>query len=120
MRAGLAIMRELGTADEDVRAVGGGARSDLWLRLQADAYGRPIRRTAIDEGPAYGAALLGGVAAGVFRDVAEAETRVRLRDAVVEPDPERAKRYDELFAIHAGLYPATREAMHALTRLAGG
>jgi xylulokinase len=120
MRAGLAIMRELGTADEDVRAVGGGARSGLWLRLQADAYGRPIRRTAIDEGPAYGAALLGGVAAGVFRDVAEAETRVRLRDVVVEPDPERVKRYDELFAIHAGLYPATREAMHALTRLAGG
>jgi xylulokinase len=120
MRAGLEIMRELGTSDDDLRAVGGGARSELWLQLQADIYGRPVHRTAIDEGPAYGAALLGGVAAGVFRDVAEACALVRLRDEVVEPDAGRARLYDELFAIHAGLYPATREAMHALTRLAAG
>ena len=60
MRDGLEVMRGLGTPDDDLRAVGGGARSPLWLRLQADVYGRPIRRTLIDEGPAYGAALLGG------------------------------------------------------------
>ena len=80
MRDGLEVMRGLGTPDDDVRAVGGGARSPLWLQLQADVYGRPIRRTEVDEGPAYGAALLGGVAAGVFADVAEACERVRLRD----------------------------------------
>jgi xylulokinase len=120
MRDGLEIMRALGTPDDDVRAVGGGARSELWLRLQADVYGRPIRRTAIDEGPAYGAALLGGVAAGVYASAEEAGTRVRLREEVVEPDPERARRYDELYGVYAGLYPATRDAMHALTRLAGG
>jgi xylulokinase len=119
MRDGLEIMRALGTPDDDVRAVGGGARSELWLRLQADVYGRPIRRTAIDEGPAYGAALLGGVAAGVYASAEEAGTRVRLREEVVEPDPERARRYDELYRVYAGLYPATRDAMHALTRLAG-
>ena len=118
MRDGLEIMRALGTPDDDVRAVGGGARSELWLRLQADVYGRPIRRTAIDEGPAYGAALLGGVAAGVFASAEEAGTRVRLREEVVEPDPERVRLYDELYGIYAGLYPATRDAMHALTRLA--
>ena len=119
LRDGLEVMRGLGTPDDDVRAVGGGARSALWLRLQADVFGRPIRRTAIDEGPAYGAALLGGVAAGVYADAAEAGERVRLREEVVEPDPKRARRYDELYAVYAGLYPATREAMHALTRLAG-
>jgi xylulokinase len=119
MRDGLEIMRALGTPDDDVRAVGGGARSELWLRLQADVYGHPIRRTAIDEGPAYGAALLGGVAAGVYASAEEAGTRVRLREEVVEPDPERARRYDELYRVYAGLYPATRDAMHALTRLAG-
>jgi xylulokinase len=114
LRDGLEIMRRLGTPDDDLRAVGGGARSPLWMRLQADVYGRPIRRTVIDEGPAYGAALLGGVAAGVFADVEEASTRVRLRTDVTEPDPERARRYDELYAIYTGLYPALREAMHAL------
>ena len=40
MRDGLEVMRGLGTPDDDLRAVGGGARSPLWLRLQADVYGR--------------------------------------------------------------------------------
>jgi xylulokinase len=114
MRDGLEIMRDLGTPDDDMRAVGGGARSPLWMQLQADVYGRPVRRTVIDEGPAYGAALLAGVAAGVFADVAEASTQVRLRDEVTEPDAERARRYDELYQVYTSLYPALRDAMHTL------
>ena len=116
MRDGLEIMRGLGTPDDDLRAVGGGARSPLWLRLQAEVYGRAIRRTEVDEGPAYGAALLGGVAAGVFADVAEASSRVRLRAEVTEPDGERARRYDELHAVYASLYGALREQMHELAQ----
>ena len=69
MRAGLDVMRALGTAVDEVRATGGGARSPLWLQLQADIYGCPVRRTFVDEGPAYGAALLAGVASGVFDDI---------------------------------------------------
>jgi xylulokinase len=114
MRAGLEVMRALGTRVEEVRATGGGARSPLWLQLQADIYGLPIRRTVVDEGPAYGAALLAGVAAGVFDDIEAASAGVRLRESIVEPDPERARRYDELYEISVSLYPALRDAMHAL------
>jgi xylulokinase len=114
MRAGLEVMRALGTTVDDVRATGGGARSPLWLQLQADIYGCPIRRTAVDEGPAYGAALLAGIASGLFPDIEAATANVRLRELVIEPDPERARRYDELYAIFASLYPALRDAMHAL------
>ena len=115
MRAGLEVMRALGTDVEDVRATGGGARSPLWLQLQADIYGCPIRRTAVDEGPSYGAALLAGVASGLFADVETAAAEnVHLRDEVTVPDPERARRYDELYGIFVSLYPALRDAMHAL------
>jgi xylulokinase len=114
MRAGLDVMRALGTAVDEVRATGGGARSPLWLQLQADIYGRPIRRTAVDEGPAYGAALLAGVAPGVFSDIGAAGAGVRLSESITEPDPARARRYDELYEIFASLYPAMRDSMHAL------
>jgi len=107
---------EFGTAVDEVRATGGGARSPLWLQLQADVYGCPIRRTGVDEGPAYGAALLAGVASGVFTDLEAATSSVRLRESITEPDPKRARRYDELYAIFASLYPALRDAMHALGR----
>jgi xylulokinase len=119
LRDGLEVMRGLGTDDRDLRAVGGGARSELWRQLQADVLGRPVRRTTVDEGPAYGAALLGGVAAGVFADVGDATSRVRLRDEVTGPDPARARRYDDRHALYDSLYAPLRDAMHALADDAG-
>lgn len=114
----LEIMRELGLPVEEVRAVGGGARSALWRQLQADIYEEPIRRTEVDEGPAYGAALLGGTAAGTYRDIEEACSVVELRDEVTEPDPEHSRIYDEYNEVYRSLYPAQKDAMHRLLDLA--
>jgi xylulokinase len=120
LRDSLEIMRGLDVPIEQVRATGGGARSPLWCQLQADVYGVPIHRTTADEGPAHGAALLSGVAAGVYRDVAEACATVRLREEVTEPDPERTRIYEEYYGAYRSLYPATRPAMHRLAELAVG
>ena len=120
LREGLEIMRGLGVPIEDVRATGGGARSALWRSLQADVYGEPVRRTAADEGPAYGAALLAGVAAGTYGDVGEASSVVRVREEVTEPDPERVRTYEDYYGVYRSLYPATRDAMSRLTELASG
>jgi len=114
LRDSFEIMRGLDVPVEQVRATGGGARSALWRQLQADIYGVPICRTTADEGPAHGAALLSGVAAGVYRDVDEACSKVRLREEVTEPDLERTKAYEEYYRVYRSLYPATREAMHRL------
>ena len=117
LRDSLEILRELDVPVEQVRATGGGARSPLWRQLQADIYGEPIRRTTADEGPAYGAALLGGVAAGLYGDVREASHLVKLREEVTEPDARRAKIYEGYYEVYRSLYPATREAMSRLTEL---
>jgi xylulokinase len=120
LRDSLEIMRELDVTIEQVRATGGGARSPLWRQLQADVYGVPIHRTTADEGPAHGAALLSGVAAGVYRDVDEACSTVRLREEVAEPDPEQSRIYEEYYEVYRSLYPATESAMHRLTEFAVG
>jgi xylulokinase len=114
LRDSLEIMRGLGVAPGEVRATGGGARHPLWLELQADVYGIPVVRTAADEGPAYGAALLAGVAAGVFTDVDDACARVALRPEVVEPDAARRAAYEERYAVFRELYPATASLAHRL------
>ena len=119
MRDGLGIMRGLGVPVGGIRATGGGARSPLWRQLQADVYGAPIRRTTADEGPAYGAALLGGVAAGAFGDAGEAASLARLREEVTEPVGERTKIYEEHYEVYRSLYPETKDAMSRLTDLAG-
>ncbi len=99
------ILASLEVPVEQVRATGGGARSVLWRQLQADVYGVPIHRATADEGPAHGAALLAGVAAGFYRDVAETSSTVRLREEVTEPDPERTGSYEELYEVYRSLYP---------------
>ncbi len=118
LRDSLEIMRSLGVRVEDVRATGGGARSALWRQLQADIYDTPIRRTVADEGPAYGAALLAGVASGTYADVEEASSVVGLREEITEPDTGRSKQYEEYYEVYRSLYPATSSAMSRLTNLA--
>jgi xylulokinase len=108
LRDSLELLTGLGVKPEVGRVSGGGARSDLWLRILASVLGIPLERTAVEEGAAYGAALLGGVAAGVFADVhAAVETCVRPRDTV-EPDTEWRAAYDAGYETFRGVYPALR------------
>jgi xylulokinase len=108
LRDSLDLLRALGVDATRARISGGGARSDLWLRICAAVLGIPIERTVVEEGSAFGAALLGGVASGVFADVEEAVARtVRTLD-LVEPDPAWVDVYAELHTRYAALYPALR------------
>src|SRR3954467_4955300 len=66
------LLRALGCETTVARASGGGARSDLWLRICASVLGVPVCRMSVDEGSAFGAAMLGGVAGGLFGTVDEA------------------------------------------------
>jgi xylulokinase len=118
LRDALEIMRELGVRPATVIATGGGSSSPLWLRLQADVYGTVIRRTVIQEGAAYGAALLGHVAAGTFASVDEAVQVVRTLQEVTEPDPRAVGIYDAVFEVYRALYARTDDLMHRVTTAA--
>ena len=108
LRDALELLKELGVEPQIGRASGGGARSDLWLRIVASVLGVPLERTAVEEGAAYGAALLGGVAAGVFGDVHEAVAAcVRVRDRI-EPEPAWGDAYARAYQRFRALYPAIR------------
>ncbi len=113
----LQLMVDLGVVVDHVRAVGGGARSRLWRQMQADVFGIPVRRTTVDEGPAYGAALLAGVTAGVFKSVGEACSVVRLRPEAETPNEDDAQLYGRYLKVYRDLYPATASAMARLSEL---
>jgi xylulokinase len=108
LRDSLELLRNLGVEPSVGRVSGGGARSDLWLRILASVLDLPLERTATDEGSAYGAALLGGVTAGVFRDVHEAVAAcVRVRETV-EPEVQWRRAYEHGYERFRLLYPALR------------
>ena len=108
LRDSLELLRELGVSPEAGRASGGGARSLLWLEIVATALGLPLELTAVEEGSAYGAALLAGVASGTYASAEEAVSAcVRVRETV-EPNPSWAAEYEEGYARFRSLYPALR------------
>lgn len=65
-----------GVKPDRLRVTGGGARSPFWRQMLADMTGVPVVTLAVDEGPAYGAALLAGVGAGRWNTVIEATAEV--------------------------------------------
>lgn len=64
-------MAEDGCTFTELRADGGASRSDVMMRFQADVLGIPVRRPAMTETTAAGAAYLAGLSAGVWRDTGE-------------------------------------------------
>ncbi len=99
-------MRSLSGRPTLGRVSGGGARSELWLRILASVLELPLQRTAVDEGAPFGAALLGGVAAGAFADVHEAVAACVRPGAIVEPVAEWIEPYREARERFVALYPA--------------
>ncbi len=119
MRDSLSIVRELGLSIEQIRATGGGAKSTFWRQMQADIYGAPVVTVNAAEGPAFGAALMGGVAAGVYGDLAEASDELVRVESTAEPDTKRAAQYDEWYEQFRALYPALKDQFGAIAQRLG-
>ena len=108
LRDSLELLRELGVHPDRGRASGGGARSRLWLEIVASVLDLPLERCVVDEGSAYGAALLAGVADGTFASARHAvDACVRTRETV-EPNVAWVGRYADGYARFRALYPAIR------------
>jgi xylulokinase len=93
---GLELMRDLGANFDQVIASGGGTKHPLWLQLQADVFGTEVRTTQTPEAAAFGAALIAGVGAGLYADVAAAcERCVKWSEDVYRPREAIAVLYRE-------------------------
>jgi len=108
LRDSLELLRDLGVDARVGRASGGGARSRVWLEIVASVLDLPLELTAVEEGAAYGAALLAGVRAGVWSDADEAVAAcVRVRDRI-EPNDDRRPVYADGYERFRQLYPMLR------------
>ncbi|MBI1879286.1 MAG: xylulokinase, partial [Chloroflexi bacterium] len=118
LRQTLDLSLGLGGQVERIIAAGGGAESDVWRQIQSDVFGLTLRRSLLAEQASVGAALLAGVGAGVYSDLAAACRQVVRYGPITEPDAARQARYDELYTRFEQLYPRLREDFHWLAGFA--
>lgn len=108
---GLATVRQLYVS-------GGGAANEVALAIKASVLNHPLRVAAVREATALGAAILGGIGAGLYADLDDAFRQVRSEERIVMPDPIAVALYDQLYRnVYRHLYGALQPLHHAVAAL---
>ncbi|MEN6303520.1 MAG: FGGY-family carbohydrate kinase, partial [Armatimonadia bacterium] len=117
LRDSFDLIAGLGLDMPQVRASGGGARSKVWRQIQADVSGRELSTINVDEGAAFGAALLAGVGAQVYPDVVAACRQTITVKDTMQPDDSSAAKYEQLYDLYKRLYAHLKGDFEALAKL---
>lgn len=114
------IEEATGLAVREFIAIGGGAASNLWCRIMADATGKPIRRSRTVDASSLGAAICAAVGAGLYANAAEAASAMCDKDLRnIEPIPENCARYAGLMSTYKELYAKLRGSFAELAQFRG-
>jgi xylulokinase len=105
LRINLDLLKKSGITIEELHAVGGGARSDIWLQLKADICGIPLRIPQVTESACLGAAILASIGVGKYNNVDSAVQDAVKMDRTVEPQIKNAKAYQKRYELYTELYP---------------
>ncbi|MCS7310964.1 MAG: FGGY-family carbohydrate kinase, partial [Armatimonadetes bacterium] len=111
------ILREMGLPITQVRASGGGARSTVWRQILADVSGYDHVTINVDEGPAFGVALLAGVGTGVWGSVPEACHATIEVVSNTPSNPEAHRAYEPYYMLYRKLYQHLRSDFAEVARL---
>lgn len=118
MRDQVELFRRLGTAISQIRAGGGGARSEFWRQMQADMFKAPVVTINTQEGAAYGVALLAATAGGAFEGVEEACRKAIRITSTARPRKAAAAVYDQMHREFQGLYRSLKDDFCRISDLA--
>ena len=118
-----AMERALGRRLSPVLVSGGGSRSDLMMQIVADVFGRPARRTTVNDAAGVGAAICAAVGHGIYPDWAQA-TAVMVTDGKgFGPQGRASRAYQKINKVYAGLttftdplFRAMADGLHGLDR----
>ncbi|MGD0003109.1 MAG: FGGY family carbohydrate kinase [Anaerolineaceae bacterium] len=117
MLRSLEIARQSGMQVDQIRLVGGGAQSPLWCQIKANIYQLPVAVLKTFEGGTLGAAILAGVAGGVFPDEASVADQVVQIDHVLFPDPGQADLYQRMYEVYKQLHDRMIDPFERLAQI---
>lgn len=114
LRDSLELIKARGIKIEDIRLIGGGAKSELWQQIVADVFGETINLLNIEQGPAFGAAIIAGVGSGIFSNFESIVENLVKIEKTVEPIAENVIKYNKNYEIYKNLYEDLKERFQEL------
>ncbi len=105
-------LKECGIKTASLRCVGGGSRSDVWLRVKADILGMPVEKLSISEGGTIGTAILAGTATGVYSSYRDAVNKIVKIQKRIEPDNQMHDIYMENYRKYKKIYSRIKEIFY--------
>lgn len=117
LKDSLELIKDKGVEIKEIRAIGGGAKSGVWQQILADILGEEINLLNVEEGPAFGAALIAGVGVGVYDSFAEAVNRIIKVKKTIVPGIQNAERYNQYYQLYKKLYYSLKENFKELKKL---
>jgi len=108
------IFRKSGKKVDTVVSIGGGAKNETWLQIQADIFNAKIIKLSSEQGPGMGAAMLAAYGCGWFESLEECAKEFLQTKKVYEPVEENVKIYQELYEIYKNIYSQTKVLSHQL------
>jgi xylulokinase len=112
LRHNLETAEQAGAAAHTLKAMGGAANSHVWTQIKADVTGKPIQVPAADTATTLGAAMLAGVAAGVYASFDDAVRQTVSIKRTHEPNPENSRVYDKGYKFYRELYEKLKDMMN--------
>ena len=106
-------MERAGVPVRSIRAVGGGARSPLWLQTKADIMEMPVETLACKEAGCLGAAILAAAGSGAYGSIREAVREMVRTGRTYEPQVLLRDRYREQYAKYRKLYEGLKPVYHS-------
>lgn len=117
LRDTIELLRDADVSVNEVRASGGGAKSKLWLQMQADIYNASIVTTNVSETGCVGAAMLAAIGAGHFKDAEEACNQIIKPISVTEPQPKNVEMYEDFYQTYRSLYGTLKDTFAKQAKL---
>jgi xylulokinase len=104
----LEVFRSSGKTIDSIVSIGGGAKNETWLQMQADIFNARIEKLSSEQGPGMGAAMLAAYGCGWYPSLKECAEVFIEPAKVYEPIPENVEAYQKLFAIYQQVYIQTK------------
>jgi len=110
-------LENMGVSIEKIIAIGGGAKSNIWLQIKADITNKKIITLENSEAASLGAAMLAGIAIGEYKNHKDAiNTAVRFKN-VIKPQKKFLKDYEKRYKVYKEIYTVNKELLHEISKL---